>query len=515
MQTLRHLRIGLRLALAFGLLLLLLVCVTLFGMQGSGRVFAELKTIYEDRTIPLKQIGAIDALMLRNRILVMEMLREPARLPELDAQLQANIGEVTSTWKAYMATYLTPEEKRLAEAFTEVRTAYVRQGLLATRDALKAGEAERAQQLYREQITSRGAQAKEAIDRLIKLQVEVAAQAYAEAERTRDRVWAWSAALSIAAALLALAAAWATTRSITAPMQEAVGLAQAVASGDLRAQARAQGRDEAAALILALNQMNSSLAGIVAQVRDSSESIATGSREIATGSMDLSQRTEEQASNLQQTAASMEQLSSTVKNNADSAAQANELARQAAAAAGEGGSVVAQVVGTMQGIAAASQRMADIIATIDGIAFQTNILALNAAVEAARAGEQGRGFAVVAGEVRALAQRSATAAREIKGLIQDSTAKVESGSRLVGDAGTAMQGIVQQVRQVSQLVGEIANASHEQSRGIGQIGDAVSQLDQVTQQNAALVEESTAAAESLQHQAAELARLVSVFRLAH
>jgi len=513
MEFLRNLRIGRRLGLAFGLVLLLLAAVSWQGMQGSARVFADLKTIYEDRTIPLKQIGEIDGLMLRNRILVMEMLREPAALPDLDSQLQANIGRVTSTWKAYMATYLTPQEKQLAEAFTEVRGTYVREGLLATRDALKAGELERAQQLYGERIVPLGAKAKEGIDALIKLQIEVAAASYAQADATRDSVRAWILGVSLVAALLAVVAGLLATRSITTPMQQAVGFAQTVADGDLRAEAPVQGSDEATQLMSALNQMNGSLMRIVTQVRDSSESIATGSREIASGSMDLSQRTEEQASNLQQTAASMEELSSTVRNNADTAAQANALASQAAEAAGQGGAVVAQVVSTMQGIADASKRIADIIGVIDGIAFQTNILALNAAVEAARAGEQGRGFAVVASEVRALAQRSAQAAREIKVLINDSVVQVESGSRLADDAGSAMGGIVTQVRQVSQLIAEIASASGEQSKGIGQIGDAVNQLDQVTQQNAALVEQSTAAAESLQHQAAELARLVGVFKL--
>ena len=513
MQSLRQLGIGLRLSLAFGLVLVLLVCVSLFGMRGSGRVFAELRTLYEDRTIPLKQIGAIDALMLRNRILVMEMLRDPAEMPALEQQLQANIGEVSETWKAYMATYLTPEEKQLAEAFSQVRTRYVREGLLAARDALKRGETERAQQLYREQIRPLGAEAKNAIDRLIKLQVDVAASAYASAEATRDQVWLWSLVLSALALAATLAAAIFSTRSITAPLQEAVQLARSVAEGDLRSQAKVLGRDEAAQLGAALNQMNQALAQIVSQVRGASESIATGSREIASGSLDLSQRTEEQASNLEQTAASMEQLSSTVRNNADTASQAHAVAARAAEAAAQGGTVVGQVVDTMQGIAAASRKIADIIGVIDGIAFQTNILALNAAVEAARAGEQGRGFAVVAGEVRTLAQRSAQAAREIKTLIQDSVGRVESGARLADTAGTSMAGIVDQVRQVSQLIGEIAGASQEQSKGIGQIGDAVNQLDQVTQQNAALVEQSSAAAESLQHQAAELARLVSVFKV--
>ncbi|WP_349741813.1 methyl-accepting chemotaxis protein [Roseateles cavernae] len=514
MELLRNLRIGRRLGLAFGLVLLLLAVVSWVGVQGSTRVFADLKTIYEDRTIPLKQIGEVDGLMLRNRILVMEMLRDPAALPALDSQLQANIAQVSKTWKAYMDSYLTPQEKQLAEAFTQVRGSYVREGLLAARDALKAGEVARAQALYGERIVPLGQQAKDGIDALIKLQIEVAAASYSQAQATRDSVRAWSLGVSLVAALIAVVAGLMSTRSITGPMQEAVSFAQTVASGDLRAAAAVQGRDEAAQLMTALNQMNGSLVQIVSQVRDSSESIATGSREIASGSIDLSQRTEEQASNLQQTAASMEELSSTVRNNADTAAQANALASAAAAAAGQGGTVVAQVVNTMQGIAEASKRIADIIGTIDGIAFQTNILALNAAVEAARAGEQGRGFAVVAAEVRALAQRSAQAAREIKVLINDSVSQVESGSRLADDAGSAMGGIVDQVRQVSQLIAEIAGASSEQSKGIGQIGDAVNQLDQVTQQNAALVEESTAAAESLQHQAAELARLVGVFQLA-
>jgi methyl-accepting chemotaxis protein-1 (serine sensor receptor) len=510
---LRSLRIGPRLGLAFGLVLVLLAAVCAVGIQGSGRIHAELKTIYEDRTLPIQQIGKIDALMLRNRILVMEMLRDPAALPGLDSQLQANIGEVTSTWKAYMATQLTPEEKRLADAFTEVRGKYVREGLLAARDALKAGEPERAQTLYGERIVPMGALAKEGIDRLIKLQLDVAAQSYAHAGETRASVLFWTLGAGGAAALLAMVAGWLSTRSITTPMREAVALAETVAAGDLRSQARVQGRDEAAQLMVALQQMNGALQRIVGQVRDSSESIATGSREIASGSIDLSQRTEEQASNLQQTAASMEQLSSTVKHNAATAAQADAVASQAAAAAGEGGAVVAQVVQAMQGIADSSRRIADIIGVIDGIAFQTNILALNAAVEAARAGEQGRGFAVVAAEVRTLAQRSAGAAREIKSLIGDSVTRVESGSRHADAAGAAMGGIVEQVRKVSQLIGEIAGASQEQSKGIGQIGDAVNQLDQVTQQNAALVEESSAAAESLQHQAAELARLVGQFRL--
>ena len=288
--------------------------------------------------------------------------------------------------------------------------------------------------------------------------------------------------------------------------------AQRVAQGDLNPVPGAAHAPEGSVLA-SLGAMQSSLAQIVGQVRSASDSIATGSAQIATGNADLSQRTEEQASNVQQTAASMEQLTGTVRQNADTAKQANQLAAQAAVAATEGGEVVNQVVITMRDIAASSKRIADIIGVIDGIAFQTNILALNAAVEAARAGEQGRGFAVVAAEVRSLAQRSANAAKEIKALIGDSVDKVTVGARQANDAGASMETLVGQIKHVSQCIEQISRATAEQTTGISQVGNAVSQLDQVTQQNAALVEESAAEAESLRHQAAWLANVVEVFKL--
>lgn len=302
-------------------------------------------------------------------------------------------------------------------------------------------------------------------------------------------------------------------RALGAEPNELGNAAQRIASGDLRS---VQGAEQAptGSVLHSLASMQQSLSTVVGQVRSASDSIATGSSQIATGNADLSQRTEQQASSLQETAASMEEMNATVRNNADTARQATQLATSASTTATKGGEVVTQVVMMMDEITASSRKIADIIGVIDGIAFQTNILALNAAVEAARAGEQGRGFAVVAGEVRSLAQRSAEAAREIKSLIGASVEKVESGSRLVGEAGTTMTDIVAQVKRVADLIAEINAATTEQTSGIGQVATAVSQLDQVTQQNAALVEESAAAADSLKQQAQRLAELMETFKLA-
>jgi methyl-accepting chemotaxis protein len=303
------------------------------------------------------------------------------------------------------------------------------------------------------------------------------------------------------------------SRSILSPIDYARRVAQAVAAGDLTMQIRINGKDEASDLLAALLQMQQALQSIVGDVRSSAHSIATASREVASGNADLSTRTEQTASNLQQTASSMTQLTGTVRQSSESAAQANQLANSAAEVAQRGGAVVSQVVATMDEINHSSKKIADIIGTIDGIAFQTNILALNAAVEAARAGEQGRGFAVVAAEVRSLAQRSAGAAREIKALIGTSVEKVEAGSALVGQAGSTMTEIVASVQRVSDIIGEISAAATEQTGGIGQVNGAVGELDRMTQQNAALVEESAAAAESLREQAERLGSVVARFQL--
>ncbi|MFC4620876.1 methyl-accepting chemotaxis protein [Comamonas nitrativorans] len=335
-------------------------------------------------------------------------------------------------------------------------------------------------------------------------------------ENTADRT---AVVLFIVAAIATVAGAftaWRLTRSMTHALggepDTAAHVASAIAAGNLAVAVPVRSGD-GTSLMAHMEQMREALARVVGQVRQGSEAVAGASAEIAQGNQDLSARTESQASALEETAASMEELGSTVRHNADNASQANQLAQQASSVAVQGGAVVEQVVGTMRGIAEASHRIADIIGVIDGIAFQTNILALNAAVEAARAGEQGRGFAVVASEVRALAGRSAEAAKEIKSLITDSVQRVEQGTQQVDQAGSTMQEVVAAIRRVTDLVGEISAASSQQSAGVGQVGEAITQMDHATQQNAALVEEMAAAAASLRSQAADLVQAVAVFQL--
>ena len=320
-------------------------------------------------------------------------------------------------------------------------------------------------------------------------------------------------ALSILAIALGSSTAWLITKSITRPINQAVLIAHTVASGDLTSKFDSTEQDETGQLIRALREMNDSLINIVGQVRQGAETISVGTKQIASGNMELSSRTEQQAGSLEETASAMEQLTSTVKQNADNARQANTMAISASDIAIKGSTVVSEVVETMGEINESSKKIVDIIGVIDGIAFQTNILALNAAVEAARAGEQGRGFAVVASEVRNLAQRSASAAKEIKILINHSVEKVDTGSKLVDQAGATMKQIVDSVKQVTNIMNEISSASGEQSSGIDQIHLAVAQMDNVTQQNAALVEEAASAAQSLQSQASMLNQAVSVFKL--
>jgi methyl-accepting chemotaxis protein len=327
-------------------------------------------------------------------------------------------------------------------------------------------------------------------------------------EHSRDLMLA----LTVLMVLLVLACAWLLANSITVPLARAVRLARQVAQGDLTAEIVSESHDESGQLLDALSDMNAKLRGLVAEVRESTDTITVAAHEIAAGNADLSNRTESQASSLEETASSMEELTGTVRQNADNARQANQLVISASGVATRGHAVVGQVVDTMNGIKDSSRRIADIIGVIDGIAFQTNILALNAAVEAARAGEQGRGFAVVATEVRNLAQRSAAAAKEIKTLIGASVEQVDQGGKLVDEAGATMGEIMRSVQQVADIMGEITAASREQSEGIEQVNHAITQMDQMTQQNAALVEQSAAAAESMEQQAAQLAQAIAVFK---
>jgi methyl-accepting chemotaxis protein len=415
---------------------------------------------------------------------------------------------------ATLARLMTsPEEKAILGKVQTARTVYTA-SFLKVAEMIESGEADDAATLMNDETSRLLDSLLGQIGLLTDMQKKKLADSAAEVKSDIDTARMWMILLGVVALLASIGLAYVISRSITRPLNHAVKVAQTVATGDLTSRIDAHGNDETGKLLQALKNMNQNLSRIVGQVRLGTEAIATASNQIVSGNLDLSNRTESQASSLEETASSMEELNSTVKQNVDYARQANQLVISASDVAMKGGDVVNRVVTTMSSIKASSSKIVDIIGVIDGIAFQTNILALNAAVEAARAGEQGRGFAVVAAEVRSLAQRSASAAKEIKRLIGDSVEKVDSGASLVDQAGATMDDIVSSVKQVADIMGEITSASREQSAGIDQVNQAIGQIDEMTQQNAALVEQATAAAESLKNQASILLQGVSAFKLA-
>jgi methyl-accepting chemotaxis protein len=512
----KNINISTRLFILVATLSAMLVVGAAVGLWAIVAANDSLKTVYEDRTIPMAQLSEVNRLMAKNRLAGANSFIAPSaeQSARYAAEIESNLAQATKVWDAYMATYLTPDEARLAKSFAEARGRLVEEGFKPVMQALRSNDAATVERLIETKVRPLAEPSNKSLMALIQLQEDVAKAENDIAVRRFERVRMLVIAGISSGLLFAALLGYAIVRGISRDLRQAIESCDAIAAGDLQHEIRIDGRDEVAKLLTALSAMQASLVGIVTRVRQGTDTIATASGQIAAGNQDLSQRTEEQASSLEETAASMEQLTGTVKQNADNARQANQLAQSASSIAVEGGEVVGQVVDTMASINQSSRKIVDIISVIDGIAFQTNILALNAAVEAARAGEQGRGFAVVAAEVRNLAQRSAAAAKEIKGLIDDSVGKVDAGSELVGRAGATMEQIVTGIKRVTDIMGEIAAASEEQTRGIEQVNQAVTQMDQVTQQNAALVEEASAAAQSMREQAGQLVEAVSVFKVA-
>ncbi len=514
MQWYANLKIGRKLIVAFAAVMLLATLLGLFAIRELGVVNNASTDIANNWLPSIRTVGQIEASLARYRISEAThiVLTDHAEMATVEKSMATRIDTLRKQMTAYEALISEPEEKRVYAEFQKTLDDYL--GVSRKMIALSLEDQNaQAATLLRGDSSKLFRAAFEQLDTLIKINDEGATSS----DTAADQVYATArnTILTLLALLVAVGMALAVyvARGVATPLEEAVGIASRVAQGDLSALIVSSTRDETGQLMDSLRSMNDSLLKVVGEVRQGTDTIATASAEIASGNLDLSRRTEGQASSLEETASAMEELTSTVQQNADNARQANQLAQSASGIATDGGKVVSEVIATMDAISASSRKIVDIISVIDGIAFQTNILALNAAVEAARAGEQGRGFAVVATEVRNLAQRSAAAAREIKTLIDDSVLQVDSGTALVQKAGATMAEVVSSVRRVSDVVAEISAASGEQSTGIAEVNRAITQMDEVTQQNAALVEQAAAAAGSMQEQAANLAAVVSVFRL--
>jgi methyl-accepting chemotaxis protein len=510
-MNLGNVKIGIRLGLGFGVVLLLVAIMAISNLSSMSQVqknFDEnvkVTDVKVDTLYNLRQVIMLAIVTGRN----IALLTEAADIEDENKKLAAARAEYVQLFDK-IGSMATPAEKVLLEKITSTRSdAIAAQKRVAALS--QASEKDAAMRMTIKEVQPLQVKTLEAIEALIAHIGKKANEENEKAAATNTSMRLFTIAMAILCLVVGSVTAWRVAHGITKPLDKAVNVARRVASGDLTADIVVESRDETGQLMQALKDMNANLLATVSQVRAGTDTIAAASSQIATGNLDLSSRTEEEASSLEETSSSMHELTSTVNQTADHAREANQLAATASQVAIKGGAVVAQVVDRMGAINHSARQIADIIGVIDGIAFQTNILALNAAVEAARAGEQGRGFAVVATEVRNLAQRSATAAKEIKSLITTSVDEVTAGSALVAQAGATMEEIVASVKHVSDIIAEIANASREQSIGIEQVNRAIDQMDKVTQQNAALVEESAAVADSMREQAAVLQKTVSVF----
>lgn len=510
----KKLKISQRLAVAFSIMVLLLASLGGIGIWRSASQRAELSDVLQ-RRIPLNKalntvLDQVNEQAIQNRNLVI-FSSSDIKKSALDRIAEAR-SEVERQFKIVEEKINSTEGIALLEKMQVTRTEFLKSGNQFL-SLVEQGQMPEATLFLEKDLRPAQRAYQAAITEQMVLQDKRAKEAGERAEESAEALTRDILIAAVAAILAAIFMAISIIASIVRPLRRAVAVSDQIASGNLSTHISVDSNDETGQLLRSMQQMQKSLANTVSLVRQNAEGVASGSSQIASGNNDLSARTEEQASALEQTAASMEELGSTVQKNAENARAANQLAVNASAVAAQGGEVVSEVIETMKSINASSTKISDIISVIDGIAFQTNILALNAAVEAARAGEQGRGFAVVASEVRSLAQRSADAAKEIKELITASVERVGQGSVLVDKAGVTMTEVVQAIRSVTEIMGEISAASSEQSAGVNQIGEAVTQMDQATQQNAALVEEMAAAANALNNQAAELVKAVSVFTL--
>ena len=514
MKWFNNLKIASKLLLSFSIAIVLSIFLGVFSIVQLSKVNEAATAVATNWLPSIQVLGRVKMAMARIRSFEQQhiLATTPEDMQTAEKNAAKQIEDLLSLQKKYESLISEEEEKKIYSEVAKSITVFLAEhakiieysSTRTKEEAIKLMRGE-STKVYRVMVVE--------IDKLADVNDAGAEKSSELAGKTYSDSRTWIIVLIIAIAVLSFSFAYWIARLISLKLNEAVTIANTIAGGNLNQQIQVTSQDETGLLLQALKEMNNSLQNIVGQVRDGTDTIATASAQIASGNLDLSSRTEEQASSLEETASSMEELTSTVKQNVDNARQANVLAVTASEVAVKGGAVVSQVVDTMGAIDTSSKKIVDIISVIDGIAFQTNILALNAAVEAARAGEQGRGFAVVASEVRSLAHRSASAAKEIKQLIDDSVSKVDAGSRLVDQAGVMMEEIVNSVKRVTDIMGEITSASIEQEAGIEQINQAITQMDTVTQQNAALVEEAAAAAASLQDQAADMVQVVSVFQL--